>query len=124
MGPIKEKKKTKSEPKNKNKNENNKEINNSLKKIYITLDGLNQIEINPNSKKNNEIQQSIVNNVKTIMNNKMGKTLNGFPKIVTPLFGFNKSPLMSYNFSLSDNFFKFFFFSFSICFNFVFKLFI
>ena len=76
-------KKTKSEPKNKNKNENNKEIKNSLKKIYITLDGLNQIEINPNSKKNNEIQQSIVNNVKTIMNNKMGKTLNGFPKIVT-----------------------------------------
>ena len=76
-------KKTKSEPKNKNKNENNKEINNSLKKIYITLDGLNQIEINPNSKKNNEIQQSIVNNVKTIMNNKMGKTPNGFPKIVT-----------------------------------------
>ena len=78
-----ENKKTKSEPKNKNKNGNNKEINNSLKKIYITLDGLNQIEINSNSKKNNQVQQNIVNNVKTIMNNKMGKTLNGFPKIVT-----------------------------------------
>ena len=75
--------KTKPEAKNKTKIEINKDINNSLKKIYITLEGSNQLEINPNSKKNDPTQKNIVNNVKTIMNNKMGKTLSGYPKIVT-----------------------------------------
>ena len=78
-----ESKKPKSEQRNKNKGENKKEVNNSLKKIYITLDGSNQLEINPNSKQKTQTQQNIINNVKTIMNNNMGKTLNGFPKIVT-----------------------------------------
>ena len=56
---------------------------NTLNKIYITIEGSNPLEINPNSKKNNQNQKNVVNNLKTLMNDKMGKTLSGFPKIVT-----------------------------------------
>ena len=56
---------------------------NSLNKIYITIEGSNPLEINPNSKKNNQNEKNIVNNLKTLMNGKMAKTLTGFPKIVT-----------------------------------------
>ena len=64
-------------------NEKNIEKNNPLKKIYITIEGSNQLEIDPYSKQNNKNQKNLVNNVKTILNNKMGKTLSGYPKIVT-----------------------------------------
>ena len=57
--------------------------NNELKKIYLTLDGFNQIEIDPNSRQINKTEKNIVNNVKSVINNKIGKTLSGFPKIVT-----------------------------------------
>ena len=73
------------EQKNDNKigNEKKKEISNSLNKIYITIGGNNSLEINPNSTKNSQNTKNIISNVKTIINNKMGKTLTGFPKIVT-----------------------------------------
>ena len=64
-----------------NKNEKGKA--NSLNKIYISIEGSNPLEINPNSKNNNPNQKLIVSNLKTLMNDKMGKTLTGFPKIVT-----------------------------------------
>ena len=60
-----------------------KEKANELNKIYITIEGSNQLEIDPNSKKNNQTQKNIIKNVKSIMNDKMGKTSTGFPKIVT-----------------------------------------
>ena len=76
--------------KKKGKSENNIKIkekkieqNNPLKKIYITIDGSNQLEIDPYSKQNNKNQKNVVNNVKVLLNNKMGKTLSGYPKIVT-----------------------------------------
>ena len=65
--------------------ENNKKSaqQNLLKNIYITIDGSNQLEINPSSLLNDGNKKDIVNSVKSLMSNKMSKTLSGYPKIVT-----------------------------------------
>ena len=69
--------------KNKLKEKSKEEQPNSLNKIYITIEGNSPLEIDPNSNKNNQNQKKLVNNVKVFMNNNMGKTLTGFPKIMT-----------------------------------------
>ena len=73
----------KNDRKNNKIDDKNTTRNNELKKIYLTLDGFNQIEIDPNSRQINKTEKNIVNNVKSVINNKIGKTLSGFPKIVT-----------------------------------------
>ena len=56
---------------------------NSLNKIYITIEGSNQLEINPNSLQTDPNKKDIVNNIKIIKDNKTRTTLSGYPKIVT-----------------------------------------
>ena len=66
----------------------NKQVNfktsNSLQKIAISVEGSNKLIINPNKKENNKAQKNIIQNVQTMINEKIqNKTHNGFPKIVT-----------------------------------------
>ena len=63
--------------------EKKKGQSNSSNKIYITIEGSNQMEINPNSFQRNPNKKDIVNNINIINDNKMRKNLSGYPKIVT-----------------------------------------
>ena len=56
---------------------------NSLNKIYITIEGSNKIELDANTLQKNKIKKDILNNVNNLINNKKGKTLKGYPKILT-----------------------------------------
>ena len=69
--------------KNKILDEKEKSLSHSLNKIYITIEGSNKLEINPNSLYKSQNQRDVVNRVKNITDSKMGKTLSGYPKIVT-----------------------------------------
>ena len=55
----------------------------SLNKIFITIDGSNKLEINPNLMQKNQDKKDIINNLKMINDNILGKPLSGYPKIVT-----------------------------------------
>lgn len=59
-----------------------------IKKISLTIEGSNKLEIKPNLKENNKFEKNVISNVKNIINNNnknyMSNTnYNGFPKIVT-----------------------------------------
>ena len=68
---------------NAKKKEKEKVSSDSLNKIYITVEGSNQLEIDTNSKKYNQQEKNVINNLKALMNNSKGKALMGYPKIVT-----------------------------------------
>jgi hypothetical protein len=62
---------------------NNEPQIHSLNKIYISIDGLNNIAITPNIKTNTKFEKKIIKNVKDMINKKRKDLSNGFPKIVT-----------------------------------------